>query len=661
MINQKTIQLIFETAKIEEVVGDFVHLRPRGINRIGLCPFHNEKTPSFTVSPAKNIYKCFGCGAGGNAVNFVMDHEHLSYPEALRFLAKRYNIEIEETETSDEYKAQQRLADSLYIINEFAGKYFQHQLLETDYGRSVGLGYFKERGFREDIIRKFGLGFANGQSSDFLQAARGRKYKEELLQKAGLLTRYGKDFFRNRVQFPIHNLSGKIVGFGGRILIADKKQPKYINTPESEIYNKSKSLYGVFFARKAIVKKNLCYMAEGYTDVLSLHQAGIENVVASSGTSLTVGQIQLVKRYTENITFFYDGDAAGIKAASRGLGLVIKQGMNVKVVLFPHGEDPDSYLQKVGATAFEDYVAENANDFILFKTKLLLGETENDPIKRAELVKDIVKLLAEIPDALKRSTYISACVKLMRAEDWFGGDAEGEGFIHNEINKLLARSLKKYRENKEKEEELIKGAKVESQLVKIDEMAPKNIDETKKVLQDEEFQEKAIVRVLMLFGGRKFSEDETVAEFVLSNMIELLEEFDNQLYADIVSDCIDAFEEENILSPEDFTQYQRPEVAQLAISFMTEPYEYSGGWEKFNVYLNNQKMPDQNHLLDAKSTIAYFKLRKLKRLASKNQSKILELQKQKVGFEEMMQKMRIQKRLKEMITEMAIHTRSAII
>ncbi|MCH2046636.1 MAG: DNA primase [Saprospiraceae bacterium] len=652
MISQKTIQLIFETAKIEEVVGDFVHLRPRGINRIGLCPFHNEKTPSFTVSPAKNIYKCFGCGAGGNAVNFVMDHEHLSYPEALRYLAKRYNIEIEETETSDEYKAQQRLADSLYIINEFAGKYFQRQLLETDYGRSVGLGYFKERGFREDIIRKFGLGFANGQNSDFLQAAKAQQYKLELLQKAGLLTRYGKDFFRNRVQFPIHNLSGKIVGFGGRILIADKKQPKYINTPESEIYNKSKSLYGIFFARKAIVKKKLCYMAEGYTDVLSLHQAGIENTVASSGTSLTVGQIQLVKRYTPNITFLYDGDAAGVKAALRGLELVLEQDMNVKVVLLPDGEDPDSYLRKVGATAFEEYVATNANDFILFKTQLLLGETKNDPIRRAELLKDIVKTVAKIPDALKRSVYVRECATLLKVQ---------EQIIHTEINKLLYRNLKKHSENQEKEEALKAGPPTEVLPSKVDELPAQNTTKINKALTEEEFQEKGIVRVLMLFGGRKFSEDETVAEFVLTNMVELLEEFDNQLYADIISDCIDAFEEEKILSPEDFTQYQRQEVAQLAISFMTEPYVYSEGWEKFNVYLNNQKMPEQNHLLDAKSTIAYFKLRKLKRLAKRNQESLLDLQKQKADFEMVMQKMRVQKRLKEMIAEMAKHTRSTII
>jgi len=341
MITQKTIQTIFETVKVEDVVGDFVKLTRRGVNYIGLCPFHNEKTPSFTVSPAKNIYKCFGCGEGGNAVNFIMDLEQLSYPEALKSLAKKYNIPIEEDELTDEQAAQLQLSDSLYVVNQFAKDHFQQQLFETDYGKSVGLSYFKQRGFREEIIKKFGLGFANGGANDLMQKGISKGYEEAVLEKAGLI-KNKRDFFRNRVQFPIHNVSGKVIGFGGRILTANKKAPKYLNTPETDIYNKRKTLYGIYFARKAIVKMNECYMVEGYTDVISLHQAGIENIVASSGTSLTADQVRLVKRYAPNMTILYDGDKAGIKAALRGLDIVIEQDMNVKVVLLPEGEDPDS-------------------------------------------------------------------------------------------------------------------------------------------------------------------------------------------------------------------------------------------------------------------------------------------------------------------------------
>lgn len=643
MISQQTIQLILDTVKIEEVIGDFVHLRSRGVNKVGLCPFHNEKTPSFTVSPAKNIYKCFGCGEGGNAINFIMSHEQLSYPEALRYLARRYNIEIEETETSDEYKAQQRLADSLYIINEFAKNYFQEQLLKTDQGRRVGLSYFKERGFTEETIQKFGLGFANGQFNDFLQVAKGKQYKLELLQKVGLISRSGRDFFRNRIQFPIHNLSGKVIGFGGRIVNStDQKQAKYINTPESEIYKKSKSLYGIFFARRAIMKKNLCYMAEGYTDVLSLHQAGIENVVASSGTSLTVGQIQLVKRYTPNITFFYDGDTAGIKAASRGLELVLEQDMNVKVVSFPQGEDPDSYLKKIGLKDFEEHISKKADDFILFKTKLFLGETEDDPIRRAELVNDVAKLLAKIPDAFKRSAYVKACAALLNVTgDLLEGKNEMK--VHLEVNKLLAQDLKKSRLAKEKNE----SKEQEKQKVR-------------KPLTEEEFQEKAIVRVLILFGKRQFRAEETVAEFILSNVADLLEEFDSPLYAKIISECVDAFETNRIFSPEEFTQHSNQQVAQLAVNLMATPYEYSKGWKKFDIYLNNQKMPEQNHLLDAKSTILHFRLRKLTRLKKQNQRELLELQKNKASFEEIRHKMKIQKHLQKMQHEIAIQLGSVI-
>ena len=380
MIKPGSVDEILNTVKIEDIVGDYVSLKRRGVNLIGNCPFHNEKTPSFTVSPTKNIFKCFGCGKGGNSAQFLMEHESFTFPEALRHIAKRYNIEIEETVASRESIEERQMLDSLFIVNQYARDFFQKQLFETDEGKSVGLSYFKDRGFLEDTIKKFGLGFAPNHNKLLTNTAVSVGHKESLLKKLGLTTSYGKDFFRNRVMFTIHNLSGKVIGFGGRILQKDVKAPKYINSPETEVYNKSKVLYGAYFAKKSIRQNDECIMVEGYTDVLSLHQSGIENVVASSGTSLTVEQIRLVKRYTPNMKILYDGDTAGVKAALRGLDLVLEQDMNVKVVLLPEGEDPDSYLQKVGVTAFKEYIEQEANDFLLFKTKLLLKEAAGDPI-----------------------------------------------------------------------------------------------------------------------------------------------------------------------------------------------------------------------------------------------------------------------------------------
>lgn len=640
-ITDKTVQQIFDTAKVEDVVGDFVHLKKRGINYIGNCPFHNEKTPSFTVSPAKGIYKCFGCGVGGNAVNFIMEHEQLSYAEALRFLAKKYNIPVEEEAVSEEYIEKQQQADSLYIVNEFAQKHFQQQLFDSDYGRSVGLSYFKERGLREETVKRFGLGFANGQNSDLTQYAIQKGYQLDILQKAGLSTSYGKDFFRNRVQFPIHNLSGKVVGFGGRILTADKKQPKYLNTPETDIYQKNRILYGIHQARKAIVSDNNCYMVEGYMDVLTLSQAGIENVVASSGTSLTIGQIQLVKRYTPNMTILYDGDAAGIKAALRGLELVLEQDMNVKVVLLPDGEDPDSYLQKMGLTAFKQFLEEQAVDFILFKTRLLLKDTKNDPIRRAELVKDIVNTISHIPDPLKRSVYVKECAALLEIN---------EHIIHTEINKRLAASLKN-------------GTPQEGSQGIPEPIAPEDRDsigvsgssDTKSPVESigHEFLERDIARILVQFGHRNLNDKETVAEFVLLNMAELLDEFDSKLYAGIIDLYINCLDRGMTIDTDYFVQYNDPKIANLAINFIATPYEYSPGWEKLNVYLSSQKMPDDNHVADAISAILRFKLRKFERLIQKNQVFIKELQEQQGDFEELMKYMKVHTKLKQLSGEIA--------
>lgn len=643
MITQKTIQTIFETVKVEDIVGDFVKLTRRGVNYIGLCPFHNEKTPSFTVSPAKNIYKCFGCGEGGNAVNFIMELEQLSYPEALKSLAKKYNIPIEEDELTEKQAAQLQLSDSLYVVNQFAKDYFQQQLFETDYGKSVGLSYFKKRGFREEIIKKFGLGFANGGTNDLLQKGVQKGYEEDILEKAGL-TKNGRDFFKSRVQFPIHNVSGKVIGFGGRILTANKKAPKYLNTPESDIYNKRKTLYGIYFARKAIVKMDECYMVEGYTDVISLHQAGIENIVASSGTSLTADQVRLVKRYAPNMTILYDGDKAGIKAALRGLDIVIEQDMNVKVVLLPEGEDPDSYLKKVGATAFKAYIDKEANDFILFKSNLLLKDVEHDPIKKSEVIKDIVSSIAKIPDALKRSVYVKECAQLMEMS---------EQLLHAEINRRIqAKAKKDYQQEQRKQarESISRQHNTSPQyddpyagMPADEEMATNYLTSNKLSKQpvdgelapqrkaNETHQELDIVRILINFGDRELDKEVSVAEFILLDMLDLIEEFDHRICSKVVQEYLMKLQANESLSTTYFTNHSDPEVSKLAVDLVAgmQEYGFSEGWEKLNVFLNTQELPEVNHVADAKSGILRFKLKKVERLIRKNQRSLKDAQKSK--------------------------------
>ena len=565
MISQKTIQEIFETVKVEDVIGDFIKLTRRGVNYIGLCPFHNEKTPSFTVSPAKNIYKCFGCGEGGNAVNFIMGVEQLSYPEALRSLAKKYNIDIEEDEISEEQRAQIQLSDSLYVVNQFAQEHFSKQLFETDYGQSVGLSYFKKRGYREEIIQKFGLGFANGGNNDLLQSALQKGYEATVLESAGLV-KNNRDFFRNRVQFPIHNVSGKVIGFGGRILTSNKKAPKYLNTPETDIYNKRKSLYGIYQARKEIVKQDLCFMVEGYTDVISLHQAGVENVVASSGTSLTAEQVRLVKRYAPNLTIVYDGDKAGIKAALRGLDIVIEQDMNVKVVLLPEGEDPDSYLKSVGSTAFKNYLAEAANDFILFKINLLLKDAAGDPIKKSEVILDIVQSISKIPNSLKRSVYVKECAQRMEMS---------EQLLHTEINKRLQQnaqksSRKSYPQNKQD---------TTQQQHKTDDNNQQNTVQQASSANNNEYQELDISRILINFGDKEIEAGTTVAEFILLDLLELfdmdlIEEFDHQVCAWIVEEYLQNLKANKSVNTAYFTQHPKPEIAKLSVHLVASMDEY---------------------------------------------------------------------------------------
>ena len=388
MIDQATIQKIFDAADIYEVVSDFVSLKKRGVNYLGLCPFHNEKTGSFTVSPAKGIYKCFGCGKGGNAVNFIMEHEQMSYVEALKYLAEKYHIPIEEKELTEEQKKEKTERESMLIVSSYANEYFQYQLWNTDEGRSVGLGYLRQRGISDEMIRKFGLGYNPEGWGAFAKAAQEKGYKKEFLVKTGLTIENEKglfDRFRARVMFPVLDLAGKVIAFGGRTMTADKKISKYLNSPESEIYHKSKTLYGIFFAKKSIVQQDRCILVEGYTDVISFHAKGIENVVASSGTSLTIEQIRLIRRLTPNVTIIYDGDAAGIKASLRGIDLVLEEGLNVRVLLLPDGEDPDSFARSHTSQDLADFIANNETDFINFKTKLLLGAAGDDPVERGSL------------------------------------------------------------------------------------------------------------------------------------------------------------------------------------------------------------------------------------------------------------------------------------
>lgn len=423
MIDQATIDRIVDAAQIVDVVSDFVTLKKRGVNFVGLCPFHSDKTPSFYVSPAKGLCKCFACGKGGNAVHFIMEHEQMSYPEALRYLAKKYGIEIKERELTSEEKQVQSERESMFIINNFARDYFQNILRNHVDGRSIGMAYFRQRGFRDDIIEKFQLGYCTDSHDALSQEALRKGFKKEYLVKTGLCYETDdhrlRDRFWGRVIFPVHTLSGKVVAFGGRVLSNQTKgvKVKYVNSPESEIYHKSNELYGIFFAKQAIVKQDRCFLVEGYTDVISMHQAGIENVVASSGTALTPGQIRLIHRFTNNITVLYDGDMAGIKASIRGIDMLLEEGMNIKVCLLPDGEDPDSFARKYNATEFQDFIQKNETDFIRFKTNLLLEDAGKDPIKRAELITNLVQSISVIPEAIVRDVYIKECAQLLRLED----------------------------------------------------------------------------------------------------------------------------------------------------------------------------------------------------------------------------------------------------
>lgn len=647
MIPQKTVQEILETAKIEEVIQDFVNLRRRGVNMIGLCPFHNEKTPSFTVSPAKNIFKCFGCGKAGDPAKFIMEHEHLPYPDALRYLARKYRIEIEEVKLTPEAVAQQQAEESLYILNDFARQYYQDQLLETDMGKSVGLSYFKGRGYREETIRKFGLGYAPNEHDAFVKKATQTGYKLEFLKKLGLASQYDRDFFRNRVMFTIHNLSGKPIAFAGRIMEKDAKAPKYINSPETEIYVKNKNLYGAFFAKTAIRKADECILVEGYTDVISLHQAGIENVVASSGTSLTDGQITLIKRFTPNIKILYDGDPAGVKAALRGLDMVLEHDMNVRVVLLPDGDDPDSYLQKVGASAFQEFIDKESKDFILFKTNLLLAETKGDPVKKAGLVRDIVDSISRVPDPFKRSFYVKECARVMELE---------EEVLVSETNKAVRQILQKRDFDKRKKPEVRVNIVPEDGEFPTE--APPDENDTfnfvapKPRTAGHEFQERDIARILVEAGEKIYDEAEnlTVAEFVLGNIEEVLDDFDNPDYLRIAREAMQLLLDKAPVTTQHFIGHKDQKISELAVDLLHSPWEYSPGWETHEMYLRSQKKPEENFNKDSVSALLQFKFRKVVRLCEKNQLHMKALASDDSA--QLMRLMKVQMKLNEMRNEL---------
>ncbi len=466
MIDQATIDRILDAAQIVDVVSEFVTLRRRGVNYIGLCPFHNEKTPSFSVSPSKGLCKCFSCGKGGNVVHFIMEHEQLSYYEALKWLARKYNIEVKERELTEEEKQASNLRESLFVVNQFASEYFQNVLYNVEEGQRIGMTYLRSRGFRDDIIKKFQLGYSIDNRDALARTAIEKGYKPEFLEKTGLCYRKDdgtlRDRFWGRVIFPVHTLSGKVVAFGGRVLNAATKnvQMKYVNSPESEIYHKSRELYGIYFAKQAMVRQDRCFLVEGYTDVISMHQSGIENVVASSGTALTSDQIRLIHRFTNNITVLYDGDGAGIKASIRGIDMLLEEGMNVKVCLLPDGDDPDSFARKHNATEYQAYINDHEVDFIRFKTDLLIEEAGKDPIKKANLITSIVKSISVIPDSITRNVYIRECSEMLRMEERVLVNAVGKLKEQADENRKKEEQRKEYRARLQAEQQATQQAAV---------------------------------------------------------------------------------------------------------------------------------------------------------------------------------------------------------
>lgn len=596
MIPKNTVDIIIETAHVEEVVGEFITLKKRGANLLGLCPFHGEKTPSFTVSSVKGIYKCFGCGKAGNSVNFVMDHLKLTYPEALKWLAKKYNIEVIEREITPAERELQTERESMLIVMQYAQRYFSETMLQIDEGKSIGLGYFKERDLKDDIISKFQLGYSLEEKNSFTNTAIKNGYTPKYLAKTGmsiLSNRYvegnkikGNDLFdryAGRVMFPIHDDGGRVVAFGGRTLTKDKKIAKYINSPETEIYNKSKILYGLWLGKKTIQEKDTCFLVEGYMDVIAMHQAGIENVVASSGTSLTVDQIKSIHRFTKNIVVLYDGDEAGQKASSRAIPLLLEEGMNVKLLQFPDNDDPDSFSRKVTIQEFHDYIETNVTDFLYFKTKKLKEQTKNDPIKLAGVIKDIVENIAIIPDNIIRSIYIKECSNIMEIE---------ESILQLEVNKIRRKVSPK-----QKKDDSVLDENSQTEILN-----QTNFQETNEntVLKFDS-EEKELLRIMLLHGNilvkidaeteNEVAADDleiTISEFILYELWRDQISFENPIHQVILDEYILELSHDRIPTIQHFSMSQDPIISSFVINNIINNYELSNKWEKLGVYISEE-------------------------------------------------------------------------
>ena len=613
MISKETIQLIQNSIKIEEIVGSFVNLKRRGSNLLGLCPFHNEKSPSFTVSPAKEIYKCFGCGKSGNSIGFLMDLEKYSYVEALKWLANKYNIEVEETETTPELKLYQQSSDSLYIINNFGQNFFSTTLFETEEGKDIALSYLKERGFREDVIKKFQLGYNPEVGDVFAKKAVEAQFNSDLLQKSGLVVNRDdrlRDNYRGRIIFPIHNQSGKILGFGARLIKKNDKAPKYINTPENEIYVKSKILYGSYFARMAIDKADECLLVEGYTDVVSLHQAGVENVVASGGTSLTPDQLRLIKKYTNNLTIIYDGDGAGIKAAVRGMDLALEEGLDVKLVLIPDNEDPDSYLNKIGPAAFKEFINSNKKDFVIFQLGLNLKEAGNDSVKKSGLVNRIAETISKITKAehfTKRQDYIQQVSEILKID---------EAGLNDLVNKFIREKIQK-EENRDQTNSNFKS----SEEVITREEKPED-EKLESLFNKDEFQERAIVRSLLEFGLKIWDDQMTVAQYIFEQMDDndLVAMIENPVLIKIIESYRNLFNLGENPTKNNFLYFEDEAISRLVISLMDTQTEISARWKE---HLEGDILTREDLFKEEViSTLSYFKLRKIKKLIDENQREL---------------------------------------
>lgn len=612
MISKATIDAIYEAVQLEEVIQDFVSLKKSGSNFKGLSPFVDEKTPSFMVSPSKQIWKDFSSGKGGGAVAFIMEHEHFTYPEALRYLAKKYNIEIEQTQQTDKEKELLNQKESLFLVSEFAGTYFKEQLLQTDLGKSIGLSYFRQRGFTDQTIEKFQLGYSPQVKDAFSKTALAKGYQSEFLEKTGLSISKDNqlfDRFRGRVMFPIHSLAGRVLGFGGRILTNDKKVAKYLNSPESDIYHKSKVLYGIYFAKQAISKQDMCYLVEGYTDVIQMHQAGIENVVSSSGTALTSDQIRLINRLTKNITVLYDGDAAGLRASLRGIDLILEAGMNVRVCTFPQGEDPDSFAKKTPVDQLQSYLESNAKDFISFKTDLLVLQTKNDPIKRSELIRDILQSISKIPDGIQREVYLQQCAKTLEIS---------EDVLFNNLAQIRKKDLQNLIKNQDKE----LNKKLE--IVKKSENSEKEKSKVNVIY----LLERKIIEILLLYGNYEVTFEEhhyvpnedlgilelcsekitrKVFDYVYLNLQEDEIEFTNLLFKGIYSEMLGFFHSENHWNLETYltraTQNFLPEISSIILE---DEKERLHEWERQNIFVKSKEQSLVQYVSETILTLRWY-------------------------------------------------------